>query len=261
VLQPGEDRLRRQHLDPRRRQLDGQRQAIQPAGDLRDRRCVLLAEGESQYRGGCPLGEQPHRLAGRDGISRRRLRVRDRERRDRAFLLAGNAQRRTAADQHSQGTRLAQQPRHERGTGQQVLEVVQNDQQVPLAQLVDQVLHQGPVPGVLQPDALGDCRWHQPRIPHRRQRNEVHPVGIVSGYLRGKRDAQPCLAAATRPGQGDQETALEQPSRLRKLAFPADEAGERPGQPDAAGIGPHGVRLIALHGRALAPPAGSGGRR
>ena len=174
VLQPGQDRLRRQQLDPRRGQLEGQRQAVQPAGDLGDRRRVPLVDGEvRQHRGG-PLGEQAHRLAPGQRFGRgTAARVRDGERRDRAFLLAGDPQRRAAADQDAQRAGLPQQPGHRRGAGQQVLEVVQDEQDLPLVQLADQVVHQRPVPGVLQPEALRDGRRHQPRIPDGCQRHEV----------------------------------------------------------------------------------------
>ena len=238
MVQPGQDRLRRQQLDPRRRQLDGQRQAVEPAGDRRDRRRVLVVESESRHRGGGPLGEQAHRLAGgQRGRRRAGVLLRDRERRDRAFLLAGNAQRRAAADQDPNSPGLLEQPRHDRGAVQQMLEVVQHDQELPLAQLAHQVLHQRPVPGILQPDALGDRRWHQSRIPDGRERDEIDAVRVVAGHRRGQGDAQPGLAAAARPGQRDQVAVLEQPLRLRQLAFPADEAGQRLRQADPADTG------------------------
>ncbi len=239
MIQPGQDHLRRQQLDPRRRQLDGQRQAVQPAGDLRDRRRVLVVERESRNHAGGPLNEQAHRLAGGQRCSRRAsVHAGNRERRNRAFLLTGNTQRRAAADQDPHGTGLPQQPRHDRGAGQQVLEVVKDDQQLPLTQLADQVLDQGSVPGILQPDALDDRRRHQARIPDRRQRDEVDAVRVVTGHLRGHGDAQPGLAAAARPGQRDQVAALQQPFRLRQLVFSADEAGQRLGQADPPGARP-----------------------
>ena len=46
MLHPGEQRLRRQHLDPRRGQLDRQRQAVQPGADLGDDERVVLCEHE-----------------------------------------------------------------------------------------------------------------------------------------------------------------------------------------------------------------------
>jgi len=125
------------------------------------------------------------------------------------------------------------QPRHGRGGGQQVLEVVQDEQDLPLAQLADQVVHQGTVPGVLQPEALRDRGRHQPRVADRRQRHEEDAVRVVAGHLGGQRDAEPGLAAAARPGQRDQAAGGQQPSGLRQLMFPADEAGQRSGQATA----------------------------
>jgi len=120
-----------------------------------------------------------------------------------------------------------------RGGGQQVLEVVQDEQDLPLAQLADQVVHQGPVPGVLQPEALRDRGRHQPRVADRRQRHEEDAVRVIAGHLGGQRDAEPGLAAAARPGQRDQAAGGQQPSGPRQLMFPADEAGQRSGQATA----------------------------
>ena len=210
MVQPGQDRLRRQQLNPRRRQLDGQRQAVESAGDRRDRRHVLVVESESRHRGGGPLGEQAHRRAGgQRGCRRAGVLLRDRERRDRAFLLAGNAKRRAAADQDPNSPGLLEQPCHDRGAVQKMLEVVQHDQEPPVPQLAHQVLHQRPVPGILQPDALGDRGWHQSRIPDGCERDEVDAVRVVAGHRRGQGDAQPGLAAAARSGQRDQVAVLQ----------------------------------------------------
>jgi len=192
-----------------------------------------MASGRPSSRRAMSAIAAAHRLAGpQRGRRRVSLLGRERQRRDRALLLAGHAQRRAAADQDPNGPRLLQQPRHHRGARQEVLEVVQHDQDLPFAQLAHQVLHQRPVPGVLQPDVLGDRRWHQPRIPDGRQRDEIDAVRVVAGHRRGHGDAQPGLAAAARPGQRDQVAAREQLFRLLQLAFPADEAGQRPGQAD-----------------------------
>ena len=94
MLQPLEDRLRRQQPDPRRGQLDGERQAVKPAHDLGHRGGVLLIDGEARHRGRRPLGEQPDRFTRRDGLrSGERILRRDRQRGDRALLLARHAKR------------------------------------------------------------------------------------------------------------------------------------------------------------------------
>jgi hypothetical protein len=168
----------------------------------------------------CPLGQQV--IAPGDRGAQRLLPVRQ------VAAAAGQQAQRMIQP----GRDRLQQPRHDRRARQQVLEVVQHDQDLPLAQLAHQVLHQRPVPGVLQPDVLGDRRRHQPRIPDRRQRDEIDAVRVVVGHRRGHGDAQPGLAAAARPGQRDQIAPRQQLFRLRQLAFPADEAGQRLRQAD-----------------------------
>src|SRR6185436_12758685 len=48
VIEPGEQRLRRQQSAPSGGQLDGERQAVQPAADLRDRLGVLAGQLETR---------------------------------------------------------------------------------------------------------------------------------------------------------------------------------------------------------------------
>ena len=107
MLQPGEQRPGRQELDPRRRQLDRQRQAIEPPGDPRDHGGILLVQDETRPDGPGALGEQPHRLAARDRRDRRALRVRHPQRRDLELLLTADVKRRAAGHHDPQ--------RHRRG--------------------------------------------------------------------------------------------------------------------------------------------------
>ena len=60
MLQPCEQGRGRQELDPSRRQFDGERQAVDPSGDLRDQFRVLLVEDETWPDGAGAIGEQPH---------------------------------------------------------------------------------------------------------------------------------------------------------------------------------------------------------
>ena len=115
MLQPPADRLRRQQLDPRRGQLDRQRQPVKPAHDLGDRGGVLLVNGETRRHGRGPLSEQPHRFTrSHRGERDLRLLVRERQRGNRAFLLARHPKRRPAAHHDPQTTGTAQQFRHDR---------------------------------------------------------------------------------------------------------------------------------------------------
>jgi hypothetical protein len=190
MLQPLQDRLRRQQADPRRGQLDRQRQAIQPAHDLRDRGGVLLVNGETRQHGRRPLREQPHRFTRSDRRGRDGRLLGEGEGRDRALLLARHAKRRAAAHQDAEIAGAAQQFRYHRRGRQHVLEVVQDDQEPAVPQVMSQMLDERPALGIRQPDALGDRRQYQPGIPDRRQPDEVHPIGISAGHARGELDAK-----------------------------------------------------------------------
>ena len=229
MFQPVEDRVGRQQPDPRRGQLDRERQAIQPADDLGDRGGVPLINGEAGHHGGGPLGEQPYRLAGGERRERGGRPLRQGERRDRAFLLARHAKGRPAAHQDTQITGVAQQFRHHRGRRQQVLEVVQDDQELAISQVISEMLDQRPASGVRQPDALGDRRKNQPGVCDRRQPDEIDPIRIFACQPRGEFDAKTRLAAATGAGQREQAAGLQQAPCLCQLPLPADETRQRPG--------------------------------
>ena len=60
-FQASQERSRRQHFDPRRGQLDGEGQAIQPPADGGDGCRVVRGEGEGRLDRCCPLDEERHR--------------------------------------------------------------------------------------------------------------------------------------------------------------------------------------------------------
>ena len=114
VLEPAEDRLGRQELDPRGGQLDGQRHAVEPGADGRHRGRVLVGDGEARPDRHRALDEQAHggvlldrgrvddaRLAGH-GQSLEPAQVagigRCRQARHRVLLLARDVQGRAAGD-------------------------------------------------------------------------------------------------------------------------------------------------------------------
>ena len=75
LLEPGEDRLGRQELDPRGGELDRERHAVQAGADRGDRRGVLVGDREAGPDRDGPLDEQPDGrvLAEGDGIDGARL--------------------------------------------------------------------------------------------------------------------------------------------------------------------------------------------
>jgi hypothetical protein len=143
VLQPRQDRLRRQQLDPRGRQLDRQRQAVEPLHDPRDRPSVLLVDGEPGHQCSRPRGEQLRRLTRRDRGDRRcPARFRHAERGHSELLLARRVQRRAARDQGPQLSTPGKELLDELTRREHVLEVVQHQQEFAISQVTVQVLQQ-----------------------------------------------------------------------------------------------------------------------
>jgi hypothetical protein len=101
--QPPEHRLGVQQPDPGRRQLDGQRQAVQPLADLGDGRRVLGGDGEVWPDLPRPLREQRDGGVLLDPLGQDRLpRGRQGQRRDRILALAAHPKGRPAGHQRRQ---------------------------------------------------------------------------------------------------------------------------------------------------------------
>jgi hypothetical protein len=71
VAEPRHQHLRRQHLHPGGRELDGQRQAVQASADLGHRRGVLGSEGPARPHGFGAQDEQRYRRCARQLVDRR----------------------------------------------------------------------------------------------------------------------------------------------------------------------------------------------
>ena len=161
LVQPRGQRLRGQQPDPGRGQLDGQRQPVQPAADLRHRPGVFVGQLEARGNGVRPLHEQAHR-----GVPLQVRRVaadpggRNRQRGHRELMLPGQAQHRPAGDQHYQAGSSGQQLSQQRSGAHNLLEIVQRQQQPPGPQVRLQVGDQR-ASGSVQAQPRGDRGRHQ----------------------------------------------------------------------------------------------------
>ena len=229
VLQPRQDRRRRQQLDPRRSQLDGQRQAVETLHDRRDRLRVALVDDEARHGGRRACREQLRGLADRDRSGGpRRSRIRQ---------PTAEAPGTSCSPDTCSGARLVTRIRSSRhapsssatnsaaGSTCSKLSSTSKTSRVP--HVSAQVLEQRPTARVLQPDALRDRDRHQIRIRDRRERHEVHALGQVVRDDARECDGQPRLAAAAGPGQGQQPVARQQAPRLGEFLRPAHEARPR----------------------------------
>ena len=160
VVEPGQDRVGRQDLDPRGGQLDRQRHAVQPGADGGDRRGVLVGHREARADRDGAFDEQPDGrvLAERDRVDDPRLAAeveplepahlarvrRRRQARDRVFLLARDVEDGAARDDGLDVRRGPQEVGHDRGRRDDLLEVVEDEQQALVAQPVGERLGDRP---------------------------------------------------------------------------------------------------------------------
>ena len=129
VGEPGEELGRRQHPAASRRQLDGQRDAVQLGADAHDVRHVLVREAEVASGSGRAIDEQADRVAARDGLEGRAHLRREPERWHPPAQLTRHVQRRAARGQDRDLGAAAQDLRRHLGARVgQVLAVVQDEQ-------------------------------------------------------------------------------------------------------------------------------------
>lgn len=225
LAQASQELLGGEGRDARGGELDRQRQPVEPAAHLGDRRGVRGLELEPRRAALRAVDEQPdgvgpaHRLhpevQARVGQAHRRHVVRH---------LARDAQRLAAGGQHAQARARRQQvgDPHGRLLGD-VLAVVDHQQAARVADRRTQRLDERPV------GALGDAK--RPRdhpvdlvTGRRGEVREAHPVSEVARS--GARDlqAEPGLAGPAGAGEREQPRRPQVPSDLRELPLPSHEA-------------------------------------
>ena len=193
-----EDLPRREHFRPRSGELNRKRQVVEAAAELVDR----LVRRQSGAR-----AEEIDRL----GV---------RERRHRVLHLAPHTKVLAAGRQQPQVRARFDQRRQLRRGVDYLLEVVQQQQQLPFPDVLME-----PLP---RPERLRDRRKHQVGVAQPRQL-DPEDAGLEVGHqLPGHLDREPRLARAARTGQRDQaRPALEQRGQLLDLAFAPDERAGR----------------------------------
>ena len=225
LIKPGADLRYRQRAQPRRGELDGQRDPVQAHADRRHRRGIGIIKGEALpvHRG--VLGEQLHRLESGQPRGVGETGGRDSQRRNPEDMLPADAQRLPAGDQQA---RPRAGPYHGvgqlRGRAKHVLGVVEDDQQVPVADRVDQGIQHGPSRLLADTEHGGHGACDQLGVGHRRQLDQPHSVPGAIQYLGRHLQRQPGLADPARPGDRDQPTPPgHQRPQLSQLAGPAHE--------------------------------------
>jgi hypothetical protein len=100
VVEPVGDLGRGQRAQPRRRQLDRERQPVEPPADLDDGAHVLVGHREARAHGGRAVGEQLHRRE-RQRLRRRGVRRGQAQRGDRGEHLTHDRERLAGRGEHA----------------------------------------------------------------------------------------------------------------------------------------------------------------
>ena len=194
----------RQELRARSGELDRERQPVEPRADLGDCGGVLLVELEVRVDGAGTGGEQPHRvvrgqlLEAQPGAGLGRC-----EGRDRVLVLPREPERRAARGEHEQPRRRRQQAGDELDVRHELLEVVEQQEHAPIAELGrERVLQR--IARLTHVERLCERGSEQRRIVHRGEVDEDGAVAQLRPELRGGGDREPCLARAARAGERDE---------------------------------------------------------
>src|SRR5262249_26758255 len=162
--------------------------------------------------------------------------VLDRKRGKREFVLPFESERGAARDEELQPRRGAQQPREELAGGDDLLEVVGNEERSPRREMALEHLL-GCATGLVRAERLHHRRRNQLGLEDRRQRDERGAVGKVRLDAARSLDGESRLPHAAEAGQGDEPNAVaanEVDDRV-DLAGATDERREELGERRARG--------------------------
>ncbi len=217
-VQPREHRGRGEGADAGRRELDGERHALERPADAGDIRGVLGGHVEPGIRRPRAVAEESHGRRLQDRVDRRLDGVgRHRERVDVEDLLAAHAEPRATRHEERRAGQVGQQ-RHDVGRRvEHLLEVVEHDEVATAGPRDAQLLGERPVAGVAHAELACDRREHVVGVAHVLERDERHPVERPAGVARDL-DREAALADAAGADERDEP--------LRVVAEPGEQRGD-----------------------------------
>ncbi len=221
IVEAREHLVGAEHRCARRRELDGERYAVEAPADRGD--CLqIIPMLNSGLPRGHPVDEKPHGASVRNpGLARLGRNV---ERRHAVGALAGDAQQLAAGCQNRDGGAAAHQRFHHGGGGvDQVLAVVEHEQHFPIADRVRQrVGGNVAAPGV-EAEHDGDRGGDQAGVRPRRQLDQ--PDVVAEGGQQGAGDLQrqPRLADAAGAHDSDRPIGGGEIQHVPHGGGPADQ--------------------------------------
>jgi hypothetical protein len=210
-----------------RGELEGQRNPVQPHADRRHCCGVGGVESEAPPVQHGALREQLHRLESGQPAGGGEIGGRDGQRGNPEDVLPAGAQRFPARNQQIRSRAGPHQGVGQLGgRAEHVLGIVEDHQQVAVADRLDQGVEHGPSRLLADAEHGGHGAGHQLGVGHRRQLDQPHPVAGAVQRIGGHLQRQAGLADPARPCDRDQpRPARHQGPQLGQLGGPADETG------------------------------------
>ncbi len=242
LLEPLEQGARGQRPDPGGCELDRERQAVDAPADLADNPLVLGRDVEVGLQRPSPLFEE---LDGGIVV----------ERRDGKDVLAGQVQNGTARDQEHESRGAGEQLDERRRRGAQMLDVVEDDEELPVAHCRSERVERSLAGHLRDPDCARDRRQEQPRVAQGRELDDHSAVGEARRRLPGGREREARLAAPSCAGEDEQSRVAtrEELGQRLQIALASDQRVRRYGQ-RARGVDGRNARVelgILLENAAL----------
>jgi hypothetical protein len=108
-----------------------------------------------------------------------------------------------------------------------VLTVVEHDEELLGRQLLEESILRRSHGLVVDPETSGDRGCDQASVPDGSKLDETHARRVPVGKQMAKLHAEPRLAAARGPHQGDQAEAFDDPHQFAGVGFTADEPSQQ----------------------------------
>ena len=222
LRQPGLQPVQPQQRQARRRQLDGQRDAVQMPAQLDHRVAVVVAQGEAARYRLRLVDEQRHRAVAQR-LARGRAGFRHRQRLEPEHALAVDVQRRLAGDEQPHARRAGQQRAGQRRHAvDHLVGVVEHQQGARRVQCLDQRRQRVVLRAQRDLQRLRRGARHLARVGHRRQVDPHHRQPAAGAHRFGRGPGQRGLADAARPKHGDQPMLRQRGSQCGQVVVAAE---------------------------------------
>ena len=227
--EPVPQRLGREEVEPRCRELDRQRQPVEAAADVGNGGGVVVGEPEVGPDPARPLDKELDRLELAELIGTRGARRAGRQRQGwyGHELLAAHPERLAAGHEQLQPRAVGEELDERRAGDRDLLEVVEDDEELLGAELAAELIERRTLRGIGQPECGGDLGEHGVGVRRGDEVDEVDAVREPVDLVGGGPDRKPCLAGPTGPGERDETDAgvvQARPDRPQ-LGIAADEGG------------------------------------